>query len=746
MNYQITDHLPTFIALKNIKKPSSYSVKFYRCMKQFDSTKFRQDLQISLENFVNDMPELNLLNFNDAFQLFLNTLHIEINAHAPIKRCTRRQKRLQCKPWISKGLYVSIRNKQKLYKSHYLKGSINEKKFYKRYSNLLTKLKTTSKKYYFENQLKSASSNPKETWRILRELLPHKQHTSVAPTLEVNSSIVSNKEKIAENFNEFFANIGHKLSQDIQPSVSHTFYLKNCVTSSMILFPPTSSEVASELKRLKVNKSSSDDQIPTKFIVIAADVISPYFTYLVDFMFTKGIFPNALKIAKVIPIHKSGSKQAVENYRPISLLSPFSKIVEKIIKTRLVSFLNKNEILYKRQSGFRKKHTTMFPLIDVVTQCFENINNRLYTCAIALDIKKAFDSVNHTILLKKLSHYGIRGVCYKLFESYLTNRQQYVYVNNTISSLQVIKTGVPQGSVLGPILFLLYINDLHNVLLCNPRLFADDTLLLYSSKDLKQLETLCNNELLLVKQWMDANKLKINPSKSQAIVINHKLRSSISDISLKFNSDHIQNTKELRYLGVLIDEKLSFSSHIKILETKVTRNVGILFKLNKYLPTSALKTLYYALIHPFFSYGIRSCNKTVSAKLKSLQNKTLKAIGRLNWRKSPKHLYHRFEILKIDDLYKLELSKFMHRFFKKALPKYFETFYTEFRFSNTHNTRSSSQRLMLPYYSTNRAQKSIKFQGAKLWNSLPNSMKQLSYRKFIKEHKRWTFQNYNILQ
>ena len=146
-----------------------------------------------------------------------------------------------------------------------------------------------------------------------RASTPQTTYTSVAPTLEVNSTIVSNKEKIAENFNEFFANIGHKLSQDIQPSVSHTFYLKNCVTSSMILFPPTSSEVASELKRLKVNKSSSDDQIPTKFIVIAADVISPYFTYLVDFMFTKGIFPNALKIAKVIPIHKSGSKQAVEN-------------------------------------------------------------------------------------------------------------------------------------------------------------------------------------------------------------------------------------------------------------------------------------------------------------------------------------------------------------------------------------------------------------------------------------------------
>ena len=295
-------------------------------------------------------------------------------------------------------------------------------------------------------------------------------------------------------------------------------------------------------------------------------------------MFSNGIFPNALKIAKVIPIHTSGSKQVVENYRPISLLSPFSKIVEKIIKTRLLSFLDKNKILYERQSGFRKKHTTMFPLIDVVTECFEKINNRMYTCVIALDIKKAFHSVNHTILLQKLSHNGTRGVCYKLFESHLANRKQYVYVNSKIISLQEIKAGVPQGSILGPILFLLYINDLRNALQCEPRLFADNTLLLYSSKDLNQLETLCNNELLLVKQWMDANKLKINPNKSQAIVINHKLRSSKSDISLKLNSDGIRTAEELRYLGVLIDEKLIFLSHIKMLDTKVSRNIGILFK------------------------------------------------------------------------------------------------------------------------------------------------------------------------
>ena len=173
----------------------------------------------------------------------------------------------------------------------------------------------------------------------------------------------------------------------------------------------------------------------------------------------------------------------------------------------------------------------MFPLIDVVTQSFDNINDKLYTSAIALDIKKAFDSVNHSILLNKLSHYGIRGVCHQLFESYLLNRKQYVCINDVNSPIHEIKSGVPQGSVLGPILFLLYINDLSNALLCKPRLFADDTLLLYSSNNLNKLEALRNNELLLVKLWMDANKLKINTSKSQAIIINYKLRSPRCDIT-----------------------------------------------------------------------------------------------------------------------------------------------------------------------------------------------------------------------
>ena len=486
IDYQLTDHLPTFVTISNIKKHSHNTTKFYRNMKQFVSNEFCQDLQMSLEEYFCSMPELDSLNFNDVFHHFLNTIKTVINTHAPLKQCTRRQKRLQCKSWISKGLYVSIQKKQKLYKTHYLRGSNNQKAFYKRYANLLTKLKTAAKKLYFENQLKSVTNNPKETWKILRELLPKKKCDTTPSTLKLDDTVISDKNEIAGIFNTFFANVSHKISEDINSTKSHIDYLKNSVTSSMVLSPPTPNELATQLKRSNANKSTSDNKIPTKLLIIAADVLPPYLAYLVEYMFTQGIFPDELKIAKVIPIYKTGSNQSVENYRPISLLSLFSKVIEKLIKSRLISFLNKNQNLYERQSGFREKHTTIFPLIDVVTQSFDNINDKLYTCAIALDVKKAFDSVNHSILLNKLSHYGIRGVCHKLFESYLLNRKQYVCINDANSPMQEIKSGVPQGSVLGPILFLLYINDLSNALLCKPRLFADDTLMLYSSDNLNK--------------------------------------------------------------------------------------------------------------------------------------------------------------------------------------------------------------------------------------------------------------------
>ena len=350
--------------------------------------------------------------------------------------------------------------------------------YYKKYADLLTKIKKAAKALHYERLLKK-NNNSTHIWNALRELLPNKKAASTLPLLmQDGDQIATAHKQSAELFNNFFVNIGNNLTNNIKPASKPTSFLKNRVPSSFVLFSPTAVEISQEITRLKLKKSTSYDEILSFFLKTAANVIAPYLALLIDFIFTNGVFPDSLNIAKVVPMYKSGLKSQVQNYRPTALLSSFSKVIEKLLKVRILSFLNRNNVLYASQSGFRSNHTTMFPLIDLITACYENINEKKYSSIIALDIKKAFDCVNHEVLFQKLDHYGFRGTSQKLLRSYFSNRRQYVQIKNFSSSLKQIGVGVPQGSVLGLLIFLIYINDLPTYFDNPPKLFADDTCLL----------------------------------------------------------------------------------------------------------------------------------------------------------------------------------------------------------------------------------------------------------------------------
>ena len=307
----------------------------------------------------------------------------------------------------------------------------------------------------------------------------------------------------------------------------------------------------------------------------------------------------------MVPVFKSGNKRVVTNYRPISLLSSFSKSFEKSLYQRLDTFIRKHSVISPFQYGFRAGHSTKHAVTYVITMAYDNINDKKFTGVSFLDIKKAFDTVDHDILINKLEHYGIRGTANDLFKSYLLQRKQFIVIDEQSSTLYPIKWGVPQGSTLG-LLFILYINDLGNCTLVKPRLFADDTCLIHSADTIDNLSKLIIEDMVNVSNWMQANRLCINFEKSNLLIIPPKFNSpsTFPEINIFYDGSPITISKSAKYLGVYIDDERNFKTHVKLLYTKLSRSLGILHKAKNYLSKKSLLHLYFALFHSHLLYGV----------------------------------------------------------------------------------------------------------------------------------------------
>ena len=290
-----------------------------------------------------------------------------------------------------------------------------------------------------------------------------------------------------------------------------------------------------------------------------------------------GEYPDLLKVVKVIPIHKGGSTQEVNNYRPISLLSIFDKIIEKLMHKKLYTFLECNNILFCNQFGFRKNNSTIYALAQITEMIKVSIDIGKFGCGIFIDLRKAFDTVNHEILLTKLEHYGIRDNLLNWFMSYLSNRKQYVSINGLSSEPLEINCGVPQGSVLGPLLFLLYINDLPNISnVLDFYLFADDTNIYYESDSLQELEKTINKELQKLYLWLNVNRLSLNIDKTNYIIFHPYNKPMKEHITIKINKKAIKEKEFIKYLGVFIDSTLSWKHQISTISKKISRSIGIM--------------------------------------------------------------------------------------------------------------------------------------------------------------------------
>ena len=442
-----------------------------------------------------------------------------------------------------------------------------------------------------------------------------------------------------------------------------------------------------------------------------------------------------MKIAKVVPIYKKGDPKYFNNYRPVSILPCFSKILEKIVYIRLYNFLLKNDVLYQGQYGFRKNVSTEMAVVEIQDRIISEINENKSVIGIFMDLSKAFDSLSHNILLKKLWYYGVRGTCFEWFKSYLCNRKQCTIFNSLLSEFEIIDTGVPQGSILGLLLFLICINDIVNSCHCFDFIsYADDTTLIGSNSNFDDLCANVSFNLTKVAMWFQCNKLSLNVDKTNFVLF-QKNNFKKNDISvLKINEKTIKRCHSVTFLGVILDERLNWNEHIDNVSRKISKYIGIMNRLKYELPFNILYHLYNAFILPHLMYCNSIWGNTYSKRIEGLfklQKKAIRIITKSNYLAHTSPLFKRIRTLTIYDLNKLQILSLMQRFYSRTLSPYIMNMFSINSQIHTYNTRSH-YKIHRWKYNNDRSKHTLRNTGPILWNLLDSSSFNLQYNNSFK--------------
>ena len=544
--------------------------------------------------------------------------------------------------------------------------------------------------------------------------------------MKINDKLESNPHAIAEQFNNYFSTIAKKLENKLIPTnKKFSDYLKNNNIHSLFIRPTSVDEVKFVISAMNKNKSTGPNSLHNNIINIAHNILALPLSHIINLSFISGVFPDNLKIAQIIPIHKKDDKLLCDNYRPISLLSNISKIIEKLMHYRLSDFLKNSNILYTLQFGFRSKYSTNHALIQITEKLRKAIDDKNYACGVFIDLQKAFDTVNHDILIAKLYHYGIRGIASNWFKSYLKDRKQYVCINGCNSNYQTITHGVPQGSVLGPLLFILYINDLHNAIAHSTTYhFADDTNLTYVHKSIKTLNKHINHDLKLLIHWLRANKISLNTGKTEIIIFKSKHSIISKKLNFRISGQKILPSSSVKYLGLAIDEHLNWDMHLHSLKSKLARANGMLAKVRHFVPKSSLQSIYYAIFNSHLNYGCQVWGQNINAITNTVYKEQKKAIRIINFKQhqSPvDFLFYSANILKIYNQITLLNCLFVFDFMRNNLPQNFNDC---FKLTNhQYLTRAMrNNHLTIPQIRTTAyGLNSITYKSVKNWNELMDS-------------------------
>ena len=715
----ISDHFSTYVHLRK-EKPKIVPRKIkIRNFKNFNIDKFKDDLENSL-NESELLKNPNSENPNDGLKILTEKIQSTLDKQAPIIEIYEKEKKDYI-PWYNAELKEKLNKKREMLADARSHGMFLYKKEIKYLTNKINKIKLTLKTEYATEKLEASEKDMRELWKILNALLGNQKKEIIMPDFLTQTKV--------NEFNKYFATVGHETQKLLKIEFLKDSEKKKYDFEPFNFQQENKESIEKIIGMIKSNVATGYDNIPSKIVKLTKEILSPYLANLINISYKNGIFPDLLKKAVVTPIFKEDDKNEIKNYRPISILPVVSKIFEKSATTQLINYLEKYTLLSPFQHAYRKYHSTVTCLFELLNLIYEKLDNKKMVAIVSLDLSKAFDSINHKLLVQKLENLNLNVASIKFIKSYLENRKQITKFSNYISNEEKIKSGVPQGSILGPLLFLCFVNDLPEIFdkNCEFLSYADDTQLIVTAENIQSLKNKIEDVIDLAQRWYTKNGLKNNSDKSKVLVISNKKKKIPKfNIKIKINGNlkFIKPKNSIKILGIHVDQHLNWTKQIRITKRNAINVIRQVNRVNKFIPQKYRLMLYQTLISPKFDYADiiwGGCSVKNEKYLQSAQNFAVKSILRRRKFDSGTEALKDLKLINLKKRRIVHEAVFTHKSLSgkttKTINKRFNKYKPKFCTRN-----STKNKLNIPQHNSTKFKKSPLYRTIKSWNkSLPFS-------------------------
>lgn len=732
---KISDHniLKINTNTKHYNDTKNYVVRKSRMMKGYNTDEFQE--KIIKTEWNRDETNVNIM----SDKLVTDIINV-VNEIAPIKEIKIYHDK-QENEWIDSVIKENINSRNNLYKKAVLTGNEQDWEEYKQKRNCVTSMIRRNKEEFYKNAIRNKKGT--ELWKELKKMLPEKSE-KICDNIIFDGILETKESSIAEKFNLYFIESIDSIIRSI--NIQRNNYVQGC-EENISTFEEFEKITMKQLREIiYALKETTDPEymISMKVVKDAFEVIGDRFLDMVNTSLTYGIFPSAWKTSYVIPVPKVSNSSKCEDHRPINTVSVFEKIIEVAVKDQLINFCDNKEVIVQNQSGFRKHYSCESAIINVCDEWFKCLEDNEVVLVIFLDLKRAFETISRELLISKLEGIGLRNNVLNWFKSYLSNRCQKVKYNNSVTGELQIEHGVPQGTILGPILFTLYINDIVKcVQECKISMFADDTILYISGKDLNQMYVSINRELNILNNWLCHNSLSLNLTKTKYMLIgkNYTLSSlDTTNFYVELNNYKIEQVKEIKYLGVIIDENLKFKKHCEYILNKMSKKVNFMRRIGGNLTMSTKILLYKAIISPHIEYCssiLFNFNQNEIEKLQKLQNKSMRTILKCNRYTPIKTMLEVLNFMNVKQRIIFKTLDFVYKLKNKTTAPYLSNKVKYVNNVHSHNTRQKND-FFIDTAKTSLLNKTILYKGLNMFNTLPTEIKNCEtyskFKKMLKNH------------